>query len=213
MCAVSRRGSLHGESPSRSGGAAVTGTKLLSRAFHHNHPPPPQPFSSGSELVRVPVCVQVHGHACGYQAVQHTPFPSASPTQWFRYRHSLGRAAHEILWKREASLKGLISMTWTTQHLRFPGRQSWGEDYQGHEDKQSRGMRLGGSGHQAQRKRAILPWRATVKVKTHTEKADRVNCTKGKKEVSLGRVRPWLGRGASGWLLVKEVGQSWLIRA
>lgn len=105
------------------------------------------------------------------------------------------------------------SMTWTTQHLRFPGRQSWGEDYQGHEDKQSRGMRLGGSRHQAQRKRAILPWRATVKVKTHTEKADRVNCTKGKKEVSLGRVRPWLGRGASGWLLVKEVGQSWLIRA
>lgn len=143
VCAVSRRGSLHGESPSRSGGAAVTGTKLLSRAFHHNHPPP-QPFSSGGELVRVPVCVQVHGHACGYQAVQHTPFPSASPTQWFQYRHSLGRAAHEILWKREASLKGLISMTWTTQHLRFPGRQSWGENYQGHEGQAEQRHEVGG---------------------------------------------------------------------
>lgn len=72
-------------------------------------------------------------------------------------------------------------------------------------DKQSRGMRLGGSGHQAQRKRAILPWRATVKVKTHTEKGDRVNCTKGKKEVSLGRVRPWLGRGCK-WVAVGEGG-------
>lgn len=46
-CAVSRRGSLHGESPSRSGGAAVTGTKLLSRAFHQKPATPHQPFSSG----------------------------------------------------------------------------------------------------------------------------------------------------------------------
>lgn len=57
----------------------------------------------------------------------------------------LGRAAHEMLWKTEASLNRLISMAWTIEHHRFPRwRQSWKEDYQGHEGQAEQSHEVGG---------------------------------------------------------------------
>lgn len=75
-------------------------------------------------------------------------------------------------------------MTWTTQHLRFPKWDSPGK-------KSARAMRFGvtkktyyylwGTGTMYKGKEgALLPQRATVRVRMCMEKADCVYCTKGK---------------------------------
>lgn len=97
-----------------------------------------------------------------------------------------------MLWKTEALLNRLSSMTWTTQHLRFPKWDSPGKkSARAMRNKQSRAMRFGvtkktyyylwGTGTMYKGKEgALLPQRATVRVRMCMEKADCVYCTKGK---------------------------------